>query len=339
MATGIIDRRAVLGLAGASLVFGTFPVSATSAPGLIDVHHHIRPPGAPEGLAKLMAAWSPAGAVADMDRCGVAAGIGYPGPVLSGDAAAKAATARKWNEFGAGLMRDWPRRFGLFASLPLPFVDATLAEIDYALDVLHADGFGVATSYGDAWLGDPTFAPVHAKLDRRSAVVFVHPHDAACCTPAKMTYNAPIMDGSWMEWPINTARTIMSLMVSGTLRNYPRIRWIFAHGGGVMPLLIERIKGLAAWPAVGDAGLKSLFPDGIDAEFGRLYFEGAQAYAEPNFGAVRTLVRDDHLLFGSDYPIFPLDHATDGFAATKLDRAARAQIGRRTVASLLPRWA
>lgn len=285
-----------------------------------------------------MAAWTPAGAVTDMDRCGVAAGMGYPGPILSGDAPGKSATARKWNEFGARLTQDFPRRFGLFASLPFPFVEATLTEIDFALDHLGADGFGIATSYGDAWLGDAVFEPIYEKLDNRGAIVFVHPHDAACCAPGKMTYNKPIMDGSWIEWPINTARTIMGLMVSGTLRRYPRIRWIFAHGGGVMPLLIERIKGLRAWPAVGDEGLKSLFPDGVAAEFSRLYFECAQAYAHPNIDAIRTLVPDSRLLFGSDYPIFPLDHATDGFAALNLSRSARQTIGRATAEALMPRW-
>lgn len=341
-ASGLItSRRQVLQLAGAATALSAWPALAAlpRRAGLIDVHHHIRPPGAPAAIMKVMADWSPAGAVADMDRCGVATGIAYPGPILSGTDEVRQATARRWNEYAARLGQDFPQRFGLFASLPLPNADNCIAEIDYALDHLGADGFGVSTSYGDAWLGDKLFEPVHAKLDSRSAVVFVHPNEASCCAAAKMTYNVPIMDGSWVEWPMNTARTIMSLMVSGTLRRYPRIRWIFAHGGGVMPLLVERIKGFKDWPAVGEAGLKATFPDGIAAEFQRLYFECAQSYAHPNIDAIRTLVPDNHLLFGSDYPVFPLDHATTGFAGLDLSRSTRGAIGRASAAAILPRWA
>ena len=334
-----VDRRGALKLAGVATALCSCPALAASPPGLIDVHHHILPPGAPAGMMKLLAGWTPARAVADMDRCGVATGIAYPGPILAGDDAVRAARARAWNDYGAQLGRDFPRRFGLFASLPFPAVAPTLVEIDHALDQLGADGFGISTSYGDAWLGDPAFWPIYEKLNDRAAIVFVHPNEASCCAAATLTYNKPVMDGSWIEWPMNTARTIMSLMVSGTLRKFPRIRWIFAHGGGVMPLLIERIKGLRAWPAVGDAGLAAVFPDGIAAEFQRLYFECAQAYAHPNFDAIRTFVPDSHLLFGSDYPVFPLDHATTDFRSLALTGRTRAAIARGSAATLLPRWA
>lgn len=341
-ASSLLGRRELLGTAGLAAGMCALPAFAAVPArhtGLLDVHHHIRPPGAPEVIAKLMAEWSPARAVADMDRCGVATGMAYPGPLLGGDEDAKRATARSWNEFGARLGQDHPGRFGLFASLPMTHVDNTVATIDFALDHLRADGFGIATSYGEAWLGDERFWPIYEKLDARAAVIFVHPNDANCCGPAKMSYNRAPMDGSWIEWPMNTARTIMSLMVSGSLRKFPRIRFIFAHGGGVMPLLIERIKGLRDWAAVGPQGLRALFPDGVDAELRKLYFECAQAYAHPNFDAARTLVPDSHLLFGSDYPIFPLDHATTGFADLTMSQATRRAIGRSGAAALLPRWA
>ena len=53
--------------------------------------------------------------------------------------------------------------------MPLPDVDATLAEIAYAYDTLKADGVGLFTSYGDMWLGHPTFRPVMEELNRRKA--------------------------------------------------------------------------------------------------------------------------------------------------------------------------
>ena len=333
-----VDRRAfVLGCGVTALV--SRAVAGSSPRGLIDVHHHVRPPGAPEGFARLTAGWSPAGAIADMDRTGVATGIAYPGPILIPGVEARAARARQFNEFTADLARAHPGRFGLFASLPFPDVDTTLAEIDYAHSKLAADGFGIATSYGEMWLGDARLAPIWERLDALKAVVFVHPHDAACCAPKTLSYLQPDMDGSWIDWPMNTARTIFSLMTSGTLRRYPRIRFIFSHGGGVMPLLVKRLANFTRWSAVGPERMKTLFPNGVEAEFRTLHFECAQAWDQPNFAAIRALVPESQLLFGSDYPFFTLDDATRGFNDLALAPRRHTAMARANAARLLPRWA
>lgn len=306
--------------------------------GLIDVHHHILPPQAAEQTAQLMANWSPEKAVAEMDDAGIATGIAFPGLPPMGSGNQKQSLVRNWNEYGARLGQDHPGRFGIFASLPFPDIEVTLAEIDYALDSLNADGFGVATSYGDLWLGDEQFWPIYDHLNSRAAVVFVHPTDAPCCMPQTLTYHRGKMHSSWIEWPMNTARTIMSLIVSGTLRKFPRIRFIFSHGGGLMPLLVDRIAGLANWPAVGDAGLKELMPDGIHTEFKQLYFECAQTCSATNMAALRSQVADTQILFGSDYPIFSLAYGADMFVNLALSQQTRRAIGRENAASLLPRW-
>lgn len=327
--------------AGRTRAFGQTQVAGAMkrSLGLIDVHHHIRPPGAPPQLMKLMPDWSAAKAVEEMDSAGVATGIAWPGPIHGQDAQARRQAARTYNEFGATLGQDNRGRFGLFASLPFPDVEGCIAEIDFALDHLHADGFGIATSYGDLWLGDRSFWPIYEKLNSRDAVVFVHPFDASCCAPASMTYMQAVMDGSWIEWPMNTARTILSLMVTGTLRQYPRVRFIFCHGGGVMPLLVNRIAGLAAWKNVGPDGLKTLFPDGIESEFKRLYFECAQACSHPNMDALRTLVPDSNIMFGSDFPFFPIPYASANFRELGFSTSTAEAIGRGNAAAMLPRWA
>lgn len=306
---------------------------------MIDVHHHILPPTAPNRMQQYMAGWSPQLAVAEMDAVGIATAIGYPGPIREGSDSERAKKAREWNLYGASLNQSFPGRFGLFASLPFPAVLETLAEIDFALDHLLADGFGISTSYGERWLGDELFQPIWSKLDQRRAVVFVHPHDAACCAPEEMSYNQPGMDGSWIEWPMNTARAIMSLMISGTLRRFPNIRFIFAHGGGVMPLLVKRVGGLAAWAAVGEEGLRRYFPQGVESDFRNLHFECAQACSRTNMDALRSLVPDTQILFGSDYSFFPLNYATKQFHDLELPHATELAIARTNATKLLPRWA
>src|SRR5262249_45758564 len=124
----------------------------------------------------------PARSIEGMDRAGVAlsvTSITTPG-VWFGDNGEARDLARAYNEYAAGLAQQYPGRFGTFASLPLPDVDASLSEIAYAFDVLKVDGVGVLTSFGDKWLGDPSFAPVMAELNRRKAVVYTQPPAPNC---------------------------------------------------------------------------------------------------------------------------------------------------------------
>jgi predicted TIM-barrel fold metal-dependent hydrolase len=247
--------------------------------------------------------------------------------------------ARAFNEYGAQIAKDFPGRFGLFAALPMADVDGTLKEIEYACDVLKTDGFGITTSYADMWLGDTKLRPIWAELNRRKAVVYVHPSDDRCCIPATLSYETQGITGPWLEWPMNTARTMLSLMINGITREFSGIRFIFSHGGGVMPLFIHRIVGFRDWDAVGPERLRALFPDGIEAEFRKLYFEGAQAYSPVNMDALMKLVPASHILFGTDYDRFPIAHSIKLFAALKLPANIRRGIERENALMLLPRLA
>jgi len=337
MATGSISRRQALGSL-AALGAGTLAAAQPPAKGKgkIDVHHHVGPPGGGGGGRP---AWSPEIAVEEMDRNGVATGIGFPGPIpFSTDLERGRKLAREYNEYGARIGVDHPDRFGLFAALPMHDIQGSLKEIEYAIEVLKADGFGISTSYGDMWLGDLKLRPAFEELNRRKAVVYVHPNDAPCCTPSTLTYEKPPMSGAWIEWPMNTARTILSLMANGNLRQLPDVRFIFSHGGGVTPLLLSRMEGFADWAAVGPEKLREMFPDGIQAEFRKLYFEGAQAYDPVNFGALTKLVPTSHILFGTDYNRFPISHSVALFEKLKLSSSDRRAIERDNATALLPRW-
>jgi predicted TIM-barrel fold metal-dependent hydrolase len=272
----------------------------------IDVHHHILPPDyvaevgddriGPISVAGKTPDWSPAKSIEVMDRHGIGTAvtsISAPG-FWFGDATATARLCRHANDYAAKLRRDHPKRFGVFAGLPLPDIDASLAEIRHALDELKADGIGLMTNYGSKYPGDPAFAPVFDELDRRGAVVYFHPTTATCnqCQPE--------YPPATLDFPFDTTRAITSLLYGGTLARCRNIKWIFSHAGGAVPFMAERIARLAARPQY-----KEKVPNGVLPELKRLYYDTALSANWLAFRSLLELVVPQQVLFGSDYPFAP----------------------------------
>jgi predicted TIM-barrel fold metal-dependent hydrolase len=303
------DRRsfltsalATLGLAAAAgpmdLMAAIPQMLDTTTKYRIDMHHHFGPPtwvAAMKGNKLLQPAnttWTAQKSLDDMDRGGAAAAvlsITNPGLYL-GDKQQTNRLARECNDFGAKVVQDHPTRFGLFAAMPLPDVDATLKEIAYAYDQLHADGVGFMTSFGDTWLGNAAYRPVFEELNRRNAVVFTHPTAADCCRD--LNYGAG--PGS-MEYGTDTTRAMTNVVASGYAYQFPNIRWIWSHGGGSMPFLAGRISG-------GENNKKPEFPNGMMAEMRKMYYDLAGAANAGVVASLRQLVTADKILFGTDFP-------------------------------------
>lgn len=297
----------------------------------IDVHHHFYPSLRDnEGRA-----WSVEMTIDELERNDIAAAVcGLP-PIRGDNGWGR---AREQNEWGTRLCLDHPGRLGLFASLPLGDVDRCLAEIAHCCDVLRVDGFGLPTSHGDVWLSDDLFAPVFAELNRRRAVVFVHPYPTSRCGELSRAYGGDLVSPPWLEFPANTARVILGLLARGVARRCPDIRFIFSHGGGVMPLLLGRIAGFEGWSTVGSERLEAAFPGGIHAAFARFHFDCAQAYAPEAIALMRRLVPASQLLFGSDYPYFPVDHSVAEFAGLALPPEEMQALRHGNAAALFPRF-
>jgi predicted TIM-barrel fold metal-dependent hydrolase len=266
----------------------------------IDAHHHFAPPtwvAAMKGNPLLQApntTWTPEKSLEDLDRGGGAAAvlsITNPGLYL-GDRAQAIRLARDCNDYGAKVVQAHPTRFGLFAAMPLPDVDATLKEIAYAYDQIHADGIGFMTSFGDTWLGNPTYRPVMEELNRRNAVVFVHPTAADCCRD--LNY-APGVHPASMEYGTDTTRAITGVCFSGDAVRFPNIRWIWSHAGGSMPFLAGRIGGAAG-------NFKEQLPNGLIAELKKFNYDLAGAANVGAVASLQKLVNSDKILFGTDFP-------------------------------------
>jgi predicted TIM-barrel fold metal-dependent hydrolase len=313
------------------------------APHRIDVHHHILPPEyvkavggdriGPLILSGKTPDWTPDMSIEAMDRNGIETAItsiSAPGHWF-GDPKQTKRLCRLSTDFAAKLRSDYPGRFGVFASLPLPDIEASIAEIGYALDEVKADGIGLLTSYGDRYPGDPIFKPVFDELNRRGAVVYFHPTKAPC------SQCQPEIPAATLDFPIDTTRAIVSLLYSGTLARCQDIKFIFSHAGGALPFLAERIARLVV-----RTEFKETVPNGVIPELARLFYDTALSANWFAFRSLLELVTPDKVLFGSDYPFAPEATMTGSVKALRemgLDTKVLAGIERDNALKLFPHLA
>jgi predicted TIM-barrel fold metal-dependent hydrolase len=208
--------------------------------------------------------------------------------------------ARTINIQFAEIIRDHPTRFGAFALLPLPNVEASLQEIAYALDVLKLDGVGLFTNYEGVYLGDPKFAPVLDELHRRKAVVFVHPVKPPCSDKLTLGYPAPML-----EYPFDTTRMVLSLLDTDTLDRCNHIRFIICHGGGALPLLIHRIAPLMSAKRGGNKLSTLINIMTVERKTRSLFFDLTAATSDAYLGLLREVYEPSQLLMGFDFPFMP----------------------------------
>ncbi len=321
----------------------TSPGNGGAAPRIIDVHHHMMPPvlleawqnaQGGEPLIPGLRDWTPARTLDQLDRSGVSAAIlslSSRFPALRLDAAGTLRMTRQCNEYAAEVRRDHPGRFGVFAFLPMPDVDGSLREIEYALDVLKADGIVLMTSYGTTWPGDPMYRPVFEELNRRHAVVYFHPLSPACCGSLM-----PSVPSSLIEYPHDTSRAVLSLLFGGAFMRYRDIKWIFSHAGGTIPMLAGRIRTLSRSTV---KTLDQVAPNGIDYEFRRLHYETANSAYPPTISALLSYVPLSQVMFGTDYPYLTVGQNVQDFGRLGLSAPQRQAIHSGNALRLLPRLA
>jgi 6-methylsalicylate decarboxylase len=348
--SGNSSRRsfiAALAMAGATTLLPGNRSEAQSGPAnrtLIDTHHHYYPAeiidswqdySTRRGGGKLqpaVARWTPQSSLDEMDKSGVATSIlslaSIPGVWFGLDPQGMRRVSRLCNEYAAKMVQDHPGRYGLFASLPMPDVNGSLTEIEYAFDTLKADGINLSTSFGDKWPGDPAYKPVFEELNRRKAVVFFHPYAPTCC--AGLDTGVP--DGV-LENPYDSGRAITSLLYSGSLARLRDIRWLFSHGGGVMPMLAGRVNFFAQ----SRKDLKEIAPDGVIAELRRLYYDTANAAWPISLSALLQMVPASQVVFGTDFPYLPTTLQANELDKSRLAAEMLAAIQRENAMRLIPR--
>jgi 6-methylsalicylate decarboxylase len=264
----------------------------------IDVHAHYLPElyrdalraaghDQPDGFPYIPD-WSAEEHVHVMDRLGIATSyLSVSSPGVLGDVD----LARAVNEEGRRAVVDHPGRFGLLASLPLPDLDAAMAEIAHASERLDADGFVLLTNVDGAYVGDAPFDPIIRELDRRRARVLLHPTSPACWERTSLGRPRPML-----EFLFDTTRAVVDLLLDGTLAAHPDLDLIVPHAGAVLPMVADRIQAFS----------RVLAPD-VDVlrDLGLLHFDLAGQAVPRQLDALLTVTSRDHLHYGSDYPFTP----------------------------------
>lgn len=317
--------------------------------GLIDVHHHIVPKeyadklskmGVKKGLGVQLPHWDVKKDLDVMDKNGIKASIisiSAPGVYFKDkDPSMQYAKdlSRQTNEICAQLISDYPDRFGAFATLPLPNGDYALDELNYALDDLKLDGVVLLSNYDGYYLGDPKFDRLFSELNKRKAVVYIHPSSPPGIESSHLGLPEAMVDVCF-----DTTRTAFSLIVNGVTKNYPDIRFILSHAGGAVPYMAARVSAVSTLTAnLGGAGpviadgidfitsivpklkdsmpetlnyylrfKKNVLPEGPDYYLSKFYYDTALSASPHAFASLLTLVDSSHIVFGSDYVFAPLD--------------------------------
>ena len=312
---------------------------------LIDVHQHVIPDVYKTELARVgvmgsgenpWPAWSLARQLELMDEHKIDAvlmSIASPGAYF-GDIAFTKRLVKICNETMTQMVNDHPGKFGCMGFVSLPDVAAACRDVEYALDVLKMDGINLMSHTGDRYLGNPEENELYAELDRRRAVIFVHPQRPHVSGMPRYAFPA-----GYTELTFDTTRAITNMLYTGMLEKFPNIRWIMPHMGGVAPFLLFRLSGIEDDPKARDK-----VPQGVATYLKRLWYDVAQSASPLALTALLEVADPSRILFGTDYPSArPAETVMrDTGAAVRAiegyDDALRRKVMAATAQALLPRF-
>jgi predicted TIM-barrel fold metal-dependent hydrolase len=329
------------------------PLTGPAIGARIDVHQHFVSPdyltvlqAQPQGtvgaqVANTFRNYTPARNIEEMDKAGVAVGMISPTAPAAwfGNVEQARKIAREMNEYAAAKMVGaYKGRYGLFAVLPMPDVEGSLQEIAYAFDTLKADGVSFLTSYDNKWLGDKTFDPIFDELNRRNAVVYTHPLEAACCKNPLVNSREGAggnVSAQTLEYPTDTTRIIMNLIASNTATRCPNVKFIFSHAGGTIVSIAQRFLGAQV---TADALGKPVEPDSRLHHIRRFYYDTAGSANPIQLQSLKLLVPATQILLGTDFPFGNLPTTVAGVQSSGFSTAELQGIYRDNALKFLPRY-
>jgi predicted TIM-barrel fold metal-dependent hydrolase len=214
-----------------------------------------------------------------------------------------AQVTRDANEYMASICKQKPDRFSFFASLPLPAVDESLAEIDYSLNELGASGFALVTNVHGVYPGHSSMDAVFERLNSLNAIVFIHPTN---CHHIPLDGSTPqiaaplALPGGVLEYVFDTIRCLTNLFLSGAVSRYPSIRWVIPHCGSALGSLLERVAGFSTKILKKEHAMTGEEMKRILNE--RFWFDLAGFPFPDQIVGMLRIVGPERLMYGTDFP-------------------------------------
>jgi predicted TIM-barrel fold metal-dependent hydrolase len=309
-------------------LFGQERVNRLEVPGgAIDVHHHFVPPG----HRAYPRPWSVEASLDQMERFGIGVAIlsmTQNADLLYNGTEKGRTEIRRGNDYCAELVQKYPKQFGQMGGVPLPDLDGSLREIEYAYDTLKVDAIGIYSNDNQGrWPGDPYFEPMWQELNRRNAIVYMHPLAPSCC--GNLSYGAP---APMLEYDFDLTRGVASIVLNGVMFRYPNIRFITVHSGGTVPMLAGRMKDRVP------AAAEQYLPNGLYAELRKWYYDIAHASFPWPMAAMRAFMPDTQILFGTDYSPEPIESTVNELPGLSLRKDFEQMMLRGNAERLFPRF-
>ena len=220
------------------------------ARGIIDVHAHYQPAALHAVMTRFNQAvvlpgapWTDKSEHIDerlrlMDSAGVRMQVLSPGTThYFDDPRVASEAARLLNDSFSDLASTHPDRISVYASLPLPHIGECLRELERAAQLPGVVGVTCHCSILGKSLAAPEFDSVYEELNRRAAILFLHPCRNGVCSALINDYHLAESFGTCVE----DALAVLHLIVREIPHRYPRIRFIVPHLGGLLPTLLERL--------------------------------------------------------------------------------------------------
>ncbi|KAF3767078.1 hypothetical protein M406DRAFT_355461 [Cryphonectria parasitica EP155] len=308
--------------------------------GHIDVHFHALPPaykaavaahgGDPSGFPE--PDWSPEAALKSMEAVGSSFGIfsvSSPGVPITGAGEEGRKLSRELNTYLGDLSSKsegpFAGKFSFFGVLPnWEDVEGTVAEIDFLFgEQKLCAGVGMYSNYGGKLPGHPTFKPIWEKLQTHKALVHLHPTNVEI-TPR---FIGGFLPQPIVDYPQDTTRAAVDLIVTGTVRACPDVDIILSHAGGTLPFIGARALGSLSIPPIAvQAGVT--YEQGLE-DAARFYYDIAVSTSPSQLNALLDFLPDkSHILFGSDFPYAPMPSILQvvHLYKTFLEKSPRAEV-------------
>jgi len=228
-----------------------------------------------------------------MDAAGVEKQVLSPDwPPYLPDEAQGVQAIRLLNDSYAELAHRYPARIASYVMLPLPHIEASLREMERGLDQLGCVGVNMNIVCLGRSIADTEFEPIYAELNRRGALVFVHPADSGINSPLINDYNFRAPVGNSLE----DAVFVLHMIARQIPYRYPNIKFIVPHLGGPIPMLLHRLdqQGRRDHPNL---------PEAPSVTAKKFYYDTVCYGSKAAFACALEAFGADHIVTGSDYPI------------------------------------